>query len=184
MWKRIEKNQFGDIQKITRETDFTRNPVYDDLRPQTGAAYNKANLTAEYTVEYFRKENAELVQKANGPDYPCEPWDLKDEYLTDSMGLAIRELMIRTLHPDYERPFMSMYIKDANGNDAEIVATLPSDTQWTLRNIVNREMNSKISALQEQVSMLTREINTYKDFLGEYHAERQFKEWRERNAEY
>ena len=32
--------------------------------------------------------------------------------------------------------------------------------------------------------MLTREINMYKDFLGEYHAERQFKEWRERNAEY
>lgn len=181
MWKRIEKNQFGDIQKVTRETDFTRNPVYDDLRPQTGAAYNKANLTAEYTVEYFRKENAELVQKANTADYPCEPWDLKDEYLTDSMGLAIRELMIRTLHPDYEQPLMSMYIKDENGNDAEIVATLPSDTAWTLRNIVNKEMNSKISALQEQVSMLTREINTYKDFLGEYHATETYKEWRKKN---
>ena len=182
MWKRIEKNQFGDIQKVTRETDFTRNPVYDDLKPQTGVAYNKANLTAEYTVEYFRKENADLVPKANTADYPCEPWDLKDEYLTDSMGLAIRELMIRTLHPDYEQPFMSMYIKDENGNDAEVVATLPSDTEYTLRNIIDREMNSKINALQEQVSTLTREINVYKDFLGEYHAERQFKEWRENHG--
>lgn len=181
MWKRIEKDKFGQIKKITRETDFTRNPVYDDLRPQTGAAYNKANLTAEYTVEYFRKENAELVPKANRADYPCEPWDLKDEYLTDSMGLAIRELMIRTLHPDYEQPRLYMYIKDEDGNDAEVVADLPSDTAWTLRNIIDREMDSRLNALEEQVSMLTREINMYKDFLGEYHAERQFKEWRERN---
>lgn len=181
MWKRRFKDRFGRLTKETVENSFTRNPVYDNLAPNANCC-NTAELTAEYTVEYVSRENSEAYENANSADYPCEPWELRDEYLTDSLGLAIRETVIRMFDDNSEEPFLYMYLKNKDGKEAEICADIPADTKGTIERIVNETMKKRIDFLQEQVSTLTREINMYRDFLGEYHAERQFKEWRENHG--
>lgn len=180
MWKRRFKDRFGRLTKETVENSFTRNPVYDNLAPNANCC-NTAELTAEYTVEYVSRENSEAYENANSADYPCEPWELRDEYLTDSLGLAIRETVIRMFDDNSEEPFLYMYLKDKDGKEAEICADIPADTKTTIEKMVNENMKKKLDSLQDQVSMLTREINMYKDFLGEYNADKLYKEWRERN---
>lgn len=183
MWKRRSKDKFGRLTKETAENSFTRRTVYDNLAPNANCC-NTAELTAEYTVEYVSRENFEAYENASSVDYPCEPWELRDEYLTDSLGLAIRETVIRMFDSNSEEPLLYMYLKDKNGKEAEICADIPSDTKATIERLVNETMKKKLDSLHDQVSMLTREINMYKDFLGEHNADKLYKEWRERNAEY
>ena len=181
MWKRRFKDKFGRLTKETAENSFTRRSVYDNLAPNANCC-NTAELTAEYTVEYVSRENFEAYENASSVDYPCEPWELRDEYLTDSLGLAIRETVIRMFDSNSEEPLLYMYLKDKDGKEAEILADIPTDTKETIEKMVNETMKKKIDALQDQVSMLTREIDLYKEFVNEFHADDMFKKWRENNA--
>lgn len=177
MWERRTKNQFGQIEQITKESCFTREPIYDDIQ-KNGHAYNKANLTVQYTVEWLAERNYEAFDKSQKMDSDINPWELYDEYLTDSLGLAIRQMMIRFLDDTCDDPRLFMYIKDENGNDAEACATLPADTAYYLRRMVQENINRKLNAYEETISEQEKEIELYKSFITEYHAETAFEEYR------
>lgn len=177
MWERRTKNQFGHVEQITKENSFTCEPIYDDIQ-KGGHAYNKAHLTVQYTVEWLAERNYEAFDKAQRMESDVNPWELNDEYLTDSLGLAIRQMMIRFLDDTCDNPKLFMYIKDENGNDAEACTTLPSDTAYHLRNLVQKNINSKLNAYEDLISEQEKEIELYKSFITKCHAEMAFEEYR------
>ena len=177
MWELRSKNQFGNVEQIQKESIFTKQPVYDNIC-KDGNGYNKANLTVEYTVEWLPERNFEAFEKAQLVGSGINPWDLKNEYLTDSLGLAIRMMMLRELDEKSDKPQLYMYIKDENGNDAEAVAEIPSDTVPILRNMVQENINRKLGNLQDTVDALKKEIEAYKSFIKQYNAEKIFDEFR------
>ena len=177
MWQLITKNRFGQVDHIQKEGIFTKQPVYDNISPK-GNGYNKANLTVEYTVEWLPERNYEAFEKAQLAGSEVNPWELKDEYLTDSLGLAIRMLLIRQLDDKAEKPTLYMYIKDQNGNDAEATTEIPGDTVPMLRNMVQENINKKLSSYENQISALETELETYKKFIKKMHGEKLFDEFR------
>lgn len=176
MWERKSKDQYGSTVQIIKENPFTKQPVYDDLSP-TGSSYNKAKLTAQYTVEWLPERNFAAYERAQKIGSEINPWELNNEYLTDSLGLAIRELVMRTLDGKSDNARLYMYIKDADGNDAEVCAEVPSDTERIIRNMVQSNINKQIDSLTETVNSLTNELKSYKDFIAKYNADELFREF-------
>lgn len=177
MWELRSKNQFGKVEQIQKESIFTKQPVYDNISPD-GNGYNKANLTVQYTVEWLPERNFKAHEKAQLVGSEVNPWELNNEYLTDSLGLAIRMMMLRELDDKSGKPQLYMYIKDQNGNDAEATAEIPSDTVPILRNMVQENINRKLNSQRETISALENELKLYKEFIKKYHAEKEFDEFR------
>lgn len=181
MWELRSKNQFGQVVQIQKESTFTKTPVYDNIC-KDGNGYNKANLTVQYTVEWLPKRNREAFEKAQLAGSDVNPWELRNEYLTDSLSLAMRMLMLRELDPDSDNPMLYMYIKDSSGNDAEATSEIPGDTVPILRNMVQENINRKLNSYQEMIDDVEKELETYKSFIKKCHAEKLFDEFRRENA--
>lgn len=177
MWELRTKNKFGQVDHIQKESCFTAQPVYDNISPK-GNGYNKANLTVEYTVEWLPERNYEAFEKAQLAGSKVNPWELNDEYLTDSLGLAIRMLLIKQLDDKVDKPRLYLYIKDQNGNDAEATTEIPSDTVPMLRNMVQENINKKLNNYEFQISEMEKELEIYKEFVKKCHGEKLFDEFR------
>lgn len=180
MWELRSKNQFGKVEQIQKENIFTKQPVYDNISPD-GNGYNKANLTIQYTVEWLPERNFEAFDKAQLVGSPINPWELNNEYLTDSLGLAIRMMCLRELDGKSGKPRLYMYIKDKNGNDAEACAEIPNDTVPILRNMVQENINRKLDNLQNMIDTLTKEVETYQSFIKRVNGGKLFEEFRREN---
>jgi hypothetical protein len=180
MWELRSKNQFGQVEQITKESIFTKQDVFDNINPN-GNGYNKAELTVEYTVEWLPERNFEAFEKSQLANSSINPWELKNEYLTDSLGLAIRMMCLRELDEHSGKPQLYMYIKDKNGNDAEAVAEIPNDTVPILRNMVKENINRKLDNQQKIIDALEKEIELYKAFIKKAHAEKMFDDSRREN---
>ena len=180
MWELRSKNQFGKVEQIQKENIFTKQPVYDNISPD-GNCYNKANLTVQYTVEWLPERNFEAFDKAQLVGSPINPWELNNEYLTDSLGLAIRMMCLRELDGKSGKPQLYMYIKDKNGNDAEACAEIPDDTVPILRNMVRDGINRKLDSLQRMIDEMEKELELYKAFVNKVSANKMFNEFRKEN---
>lgn len=132
-------------------------------------------------MEWLAERNYEAFDKAQRMESDVYSWQLYDEYFTDSFGLAIRQMMIRFLDDTCNDPKLFMYIKDENGNDAEACAMLPADTAYYLRQMVEENINRKLSAYEETFLEQEKEIGLYKSFIRKYHAEKMFDDFRKEN---
>lgn len=177
MWELRSKNQFGKVEQIQKESIFTKQPVYDNISPD-GNGYNKANLTVQYTVEWLPERNFEAHERAQLVGSDINPWELNNEYLTDSLGLAIRMMVLRELDPSSGKPQLYMYIKDKSGNDSEACAEIPSDTVPILRNMVQENINRTFDSQRDTISALEKELALCKEFLEKYHADKEFETFR------
>lgn len=157
MWKRVKKGSHGEIVNISSSDQpwykATERPVYDSMDG------------VKYTVEYLRKENAEAAEKANLRGSSVEPWEFRDYFETDSLGLFIKQIVMRLLSPDIEDiwPYMEV-------GDREICAEIPSDTAFIVREIVSSELNKKNRLLSEKVEALENELKIYQAFVAKYNA--------------
>lgn len=181
MWERHIKNQFGGLKEIHKgKTD-----EYDVLSPSGKYNYNPANVEVKYIVESLDKKNEKAFERSQLINSSVNPWELNDQFFTDSLGNAIHELLIRTFDPStVNEPQLTMYIKDNKGKDAEVTAQLPPTTRWSVRNIVEKEANDKISWLSRELDETMKELGRMQEFVKEYNAEKLYKEFKERKTEY
>lgn len=165
MWKRVKKGSHGEIVNISSSDQpwykATERPVYDSMDG------------VKYTVEYLRKENAEAAEKANLRGSTINPWELRDSFETDSLGLFIKRIIIQLLSPETENiwPYLEV-------GEREVCAEVPSDTAFLAREIVSQDMNHKNLRLINQVAELERELETYKSFVNKYNANDLFEMFR------
>ena len=183
MWELRSKDQFGRLAQVQRESCFTKQPVYDNIDPnEVTCGCNTANLKVEYTVEWLPERNFEAYEKAQLCGSEINPWELNNEYLTDSLGLAIRMMMLRELDDKSGKPQLYTYIKDQNGNCAEACTEIPSDTVPILRNMVQDGINRKLDNLQRTIDEMGKELELYKSFIKKANANKMFDEFRRENA--
>lgn len=153
-----------------------------------------------YTIEYIDNErDMELFEKSPNPwtlfkTKIFEEAKAKDVYTGEESidGEAWKTFMLWSLCPDQiyisnannvTHPLfcqMWMELLDEEGNVVyEDFCELPSTTKHSLYTAINNQAKKERDSAKETVSALETEIETYKAFIKEYHAEKLFREWRE-----
>lgn len=177
MWERQIKNKFGGVQEIYRnEKDAS-----DVLEQNTDCllAYNPAGVTVKYTVESLNKRNEEAFENAQLIGSHVNPWELNDQFITDSFGDAIHELITRMFDPDtVHEPRLTMYIKDRNSKEAEVTAEIPATTRNTIRLIVDDAMRKRNNELESAIETYSKEIDLMREFI-EYNAKEMYNKFAE-----
>lgn len=157
-------------------------------------------LRKRYTIEYIDNErDMELFEKSPNPwtlfkTKIFEEAKAKDVYTGEESidGEAWKTFMLWSLCPDQiyisnannvTHPLfcqMWMELLDEEGNVVyEDFCELPSTTKHSLYTAINNQAKKERDSAKETVSALETEIETYKAFIKEYHAEKLFREWRE-----
>lgn len=157
-------------------------------------------LRKRYTIEYIDNErDMELFEKSPNPwtlfkTKIFEEAKAKDVYTGEESidGKAWKTFMLWSLCPDQiyisnannvTHPLfcqMWMELLDEEGNVVyEDFCELPSTTKHSLYTAINNQAKKERDSAKETVSALETEIETYKAFIKEYHAEKLFREWRE-----
>lgn len=157
-------------------------------------------LRKRFTIEYIDNErDMELFEKSPNPwtlfkTKIFEEAKAKDVYTGEESidGEAWKTFMLWSLCPDQiyisnannvTHPLfcqMWMELLDEEGNVVyEDFCELPSTTKHSLYTAINNQAKKERDSAKETVSALETEIETYKAFIKEYHAEKLFREWRE-----
>jgi hypothetical protein len=164
MWERREKNCYGEVKGVYRPwASLPEKPVYD------------AVPNVKYMVEYLRSDMVDAEERSHLRGSEIEPYELYDEYETDSLGLALREIIYRMFDEDTAdfRLFVDF-------GDKDICADIPGDIYRIAREAVQSGINKKIDALEEDVENLNVELAAYKGFLDSIPGgAKMFREWRE-----
>lgn len=182
MWELRTKDHFGQIKRTFKEDCFAKETVFDAIKPGT-IGWNDAGLTVNYAVEWLPEGNFEAFDKAQKPGYGCEPWELKNEYQTDSLGLAIQQMVLRVLDSASDLAVFYIEIEAPDGKGASTMTTLPSDTAWRIRNMVDKDSAKRIDSLENTVDSLQKELDTYKAFIKKYNSEKLFDDFRREMSE-
>ena len=166
MWKRTLKGKFGEVTNVTSSNQpwfaATETPVYDAIPG------------IKYTVESLSKANAESAEKANLRGNPHDPWEFRDSYETDSLGLFISEICVRMLDPNTANcwAFLETESRDT-------CAEIPSTLKYTLRQLIDSEINHKLNSMTETISAMETELSIYQEFIKKYNAENIFRKFKE-----
>lgn len=162
-WERREKNCLGNVKRVYRPSGFTEKDVYDSLP------------NVKYTVEYLRADQVEAEERSHLRGSEIEPYELYDEYETDSLGLALREIIFRMF--DEKTADFRLFV---DIGDRDICADIPGDIYRVAREAVQPGINKRIDALNKEVETLEAELSAYKEFLDSVPGgTKMFKEWRE-----
>lgn len=178
MWERHIKNQFGRIKEIFKGK---RDDDFDVLSQDTNNLnYNPTGIEVKYIVESLNKRNDQAFEESQLVGSNVNPWELFDQFFTDSFGDAIHELLIRMFDPDtVNEPQLTMYIKDSNGNGAEVTANMPGTSRNSVRLMVNDEMRKRNITLEKELETLSTEIDSMREFIKQYHAEEMYRKFKE-----
>ena len=178
MWERHLKNEFGMLKEVTKGR---RDNNFDVLSPNTdNLSYNPAKVEVKYIVESLNKRNEKAFEESQLVGSNVNPWELNDQFFTDSLGDAIHELLIRTFDPDVvNEPQLTMCIKDCNGKEAEITADMPGDTRNSIRYLVDKESKDKISWLSKELEAYMNELEITREFIKKYNAEEMYRKFKE-----
>ena len=153
---------WGEIKSISRETDF-----FQDYRP------SDTDPSIKYEVEYLREDLVEAEENATKIGSSLDTWELRDTFETDSLGYAVRELMIRLF--DEKTADVWFFL---TAGDKEICMDIPTDIRTTIRQMVNAEMRSTNDRLSEANDELEKELSLYREFVKKYNAEQMFQDFK------
>ena len=156
MWKRRVRNKFGGIESATSSEQFvTEKTVYDAIHRNSLSG----NVDVKYTIYTQTEEQYE---------HEKDDWweDHYDSYETDSLGLAIRELMFRLFETEKTKTDVKFFM-EINGENShgETWMEIPWDVIRPVREMVKEGTNKEISNLERQVESLTEATGEYEDFL-------------------
>lgn len=164
MWERKHKNMYGEVDNISKsKNSFTEKPVYDNIPG------------IKYTVEYLRSELDNVYEESQFNYCPIEPWELYDEYITDSPGLAIRELIFR-MFDENKTSDVKMFI-DIGEKDTAV--DVPWDIRRSIREMVQANINRKLDSQSKTILALENQIREYEEFINTYHATEMFRKFKE-----
>lgn len=167
MWERIIKNKVGQVDQVystVSQPHFYRDNKPGDTLPDV-----------KYTVEYIRADQEEALEKSLKRGSSIEPWELRDEYHTDSLGLAIREILMRMLD-DSINAWLFMEVAGR-----EVCAEIPGDLRSIASTLLNKEREKTVDNQREQIDALTKELEVYQAFVEKYNAGNLFKKFKEEN---
>ena len=180
MWERQIKNKFGGVQEIYRNEKDASDVLLPDPGRLVYNSYNSAGLEAKYIVESLNKRNEEAFENAQLIGSHVNPWELNDQFITDSFGDAIHELIIRMFDPDtVNEPRLTMYIKDRNSKEAEVTAEIPSTTRNTIRLIVDDAMRKRNNELESAIETYSKEIDLMREFIEYNNAKEMYNKFAE-----
>lgn len=169
MWERKQKNQFGNVQNYTSSEQpwfkATEKKVIDSAPHVT------------YTVEYLRKELEEAEEKSQLRGSKINPWELYDEYKTDSLGLAIHEVLLRMFDDSID---FKMWM---NVDETEVFADIPNTTWHTVRELVQKGISNKMDAMQQQLDEQDKAIKDFAIFLSDMNASEVYKRWKRERSD-
>lgn len=178
MWERQIKNKFGGIQEVFRSEQVVDDALSSGVIRPLG--YNPADVSVKYTIESLNKRNAEAFEKANQVGSRVDPWELNDLFITDSLGTAIHELIMRMFDPDtVHEPQLMMEIKDSNGREAEVIADVPRTTRNTIRLIVDDAMRKRNIELESALETYSKEVDLMREFIDKYNAKEMYSKFAE-----
>ena len=160
MWKRINRNKFGDVESATSSERYpfsaTEKHIYDSIKPN---GFSGNNVSVKYTV-YSQTEEQYQYEK--------DDWweDHYDSYETDSLGLAVRELMFRLFETEKTKTDVKFFMEiDGENSHGETWMEIPWDAIRPVREMVKEGTNKEISNLERQIESLTEATQEYEDFL-------------------
>jgi hypothetical protein len=178
MWERQIKNKFGGIQEVFRSEQDVDDVLSPDVIRALG--YNPAGVSVKYTIVSLNKRNAEAFEKANQLGSRVDPWELNDQFITDSLGVAIHELIIRMFDPDtVHEPQLMMEIKDSNGKEAEVIADVPRTTRNTIRLMVDDAMRKRNNELEKALETYSKEIDLMREFIDKHNSKDMYNKFAE-----
>lgn len=176
MLKRTTKTPFGEVDRICTDSQFPngKETIYDSVYPGM-YGYNPEGLSVNYEIEYLTIPEEEWKGDADA-------WEHFNTFETDSLGNAVREFCIRML--DDETIDLNFFMQiSRNGNEvAEIYMDIPYDLPWYLRNMVDAQINRRLSERENKISELSKELELYKAFVEKYHVTEMFRGFKEGKA--
>lgn len=144
--------------------------------------YEKGNVETRYNVEFIddpKTWKQFLSVTGNGYDGTIEPWELYKKKDFDNISEAISFYMLKyMLDSTYHIAMWEQIFY--NG---EMILENPIEPENTfayrMRTIINSDLEKENMRLSESNEALIKELELYQKFLKEYHAEENFRKWKE-----
>ena len=166
MWKRTIKDSHGKAKEtFSSEQPWHKaieKPVYDALPG------------VSYTVEYLRNDLADAEEKSHHVGSSVNPWELYDTFETNSIGLAVKEIIIRMF--DEKCVDCKLFI---DAGDKDTCAEIPGDTYRIARHYVQEGINKRLDNMSELMEIQAKELMNYREFLESVKATEMFRKWKE-----
>lgn len=124
---------------------------------------------AQYTIEYLREDQVEYAEQANKVGWCCEPWELRDTYVTNSPTLAFAQYALLLCREDVAEVYG--YID--KGATETAVYEVPT-IRHSIRSAVNNELNKTVAELRATLHETEMQLNFATEFIKKYHAEKEF----------
>lgn len=142
--------------------------------------YEKGNVETRYEIEFIDDpETWKQFQKAQERSSTIEPWEVFKKKEFDNVSEAITFYMLKYMHDStyhiamWEQVFYN----------SEMILENPIEPENTfayrMRTIINSDLKKENERLSNDNEVLGKELEMYKEFLKEYHAEENFRKWKE-----
>lgn len=150
-WKRLIVGHHGEMLSLTKgEDDY---PVSN----------------AQYTIEYLREDQVEYVEQANKTGWSCEPWELRDTYVTNSPTLAFSQYALLLCREDVAEVYC--YI-DEGATETAVYEV--STIRHSIRSAVNADLNKTVAELHATLHETEVQCTLAMEFIKKFHAEKEF----------
>lgn len=147
--------------------------------------YEKGNIETRYEIEFIDDpETWKQFQKAQERSSTIEPWEVFKKKEFDNVSEAITFYMLKYMHDStyhiamWEQVFY-------NG---EMILENPIEPENTfayrMRTIINSDLKKENERLSNDNEVLGKELEMYKEFLKEYHAEENFRKWKDNRTSF
>ena len=142
--------------------------------------YENGNVKTHYEIEFIDDPKTwEQFQKAQERSSTIEPWEVFKKKNFDNISEANSFYMLKYMHDSTYHIAMWEQIF-YNG---EMILENPIEPENTfayrMRTIINSDLEKENMRLFKNNEALINELELYQKFLKEYHAEENFRKWKE-----
>lgn len=141
--------------------------------------YQKGNVETRYEIEFIDDQKTwKRFLESQKVGSAIEPWEVFKKKEFDNVSEAITFYMLKYMHDStyhiamWEQVFY-------NG---EMILENPIEPENTfayrMRTIINSDLKKENERLSNGNEVLGKELEMYKEFLKEYHAEENFRKWK------
>ena len=142
--------------------------------------YENGNVETHYEIEFIDDlETWERFQKSQKVGSDTEPWEVFKKKDFDNISEAISFYMLKYMHDStyhiamWEQVFYNGEMILENPIEPE------STFAYSMRTNINSDLEKENTRLSDSNEALIKELELYKEFIKQYHAEETFKKWKE-----
>ena len=142
--------------------------------------YQKGNVETRYEIEFIDDQKTwKRFLESQKVGSAIEPWEVFKKKEFDNVSEAITFYMLKYMHDSIYHIAMWEQVF-YNG---EMILENPIEPENTfayrMRTIINSDLKKENERLSNGNEVLGKELEMYKEFLKEYHAEENFRKWKE-----